>query len=319
MLGGAADECQVVARCAVCRSAGSRRSRRSRPRRRQGQAQRLPRLAAGRTPLRQQAAAAAAAAPLRRCLGQGSPRPPATRLPPAKASSHTLSVRPLFCCAVHSQAVSSFRKNTYLQPARTWRQLLPPTPRLQVGPGLCPLFLALTPAKLRAASAWAAMQAATLSSTRKACGARAPAGKSDCIGKNLANAVGRTMLALLCARFEFGVAPEMGSPEQVGETLSAVFLGGREIFCPLPLPSPWMLEARPLGVCRHCRFGVGAVRAPEQHGLWASKLPFCAEPSPAHAACCQPYNRRPRHMLLHPTYSATLLLCCRCGRARCCG
>jgi cytochrome P450 len=40
-------------------------------------------------------------------------------------------------------------------------------------------------------------------------------GPHDCIGQALANAEGRAMLAMLCSRFEFAVAPCMGTPEDV--------------------------------------------------------------------------------------------------------
>ena len=40
-------------------------------------------------------------------------------------------------------------------------------------------------------------------------------GSNDCIGQGLANVVGKAMLAMLCSRFTFAVAPRMGSPEDV--------------------------------------------------------------------------------------------------------
>lgn len=40
-------------------------------------------------------------------------------------------------------------------------------------------------------------------------------GANDCIGQGLANAVGRAMLGMLCSRFEFGVAPRMGTEQDV--------------------------------------------------------------------------------------------------------
>ena len=41
------------------------------------------------------------------------------------------------------------------------------------------------------------------------------AGPRDCIGQNLALMEARAVLAVLCARFELEVAPEMGSREDV--------------------------------------------------------------------------------------------------------
>ncbi|GAB4817703.1 hypothetical protein N2152v2_004749 [Parachlorella kessleri] len=40
-------------------------------------------------------------------------------------------------------------------------------------------------------------------------------GSNDCIGQGLANVVGKAMLAMLCSRFAFTIAPRMGSPEDV--------------------------------------------------------------------------------------------------------
>lgn len=40
-------------------------------------------------------------------------------------------------------------------------------------------------------------------------------GPRDCLGQALANLEGKAMLAMLCARFEFEVAPCMGTPEEV--------------------------------------------------------------------------------------------------------
>jgi cytochrome P450 len=40
-------------------------------------------------------------------------------------------------------------------------------------------------------------------------------GSHDCLGQALANVEGKTMLAMLCSRFQFAVAPRMGTPEDV--------------------------------------------------------------------------------------------------------
>lgn len=40
-------------------------------------------------------------------------------------------------------------------------------------------------------------------------------GSRDCLGQALGNMEGKAMLAMLCSRFEFRVAPRMGTPEEV--------------------------------------------------------------------------------------------------------
>jgi cytochrome P450 len=79
-------------------------------------------------------------------------------------------------------------------------------------------------------------------------------GNNDCIGQGLANVVGKAMLAMLCSRFQFEVAPRMGSPEDVyaAEVIRLTLQPGEGV---------WLLLSPRDGGAAGAEQGVGAASA----------------------------------------------------------